>query len=289
MLISPGIQDWITAARIYRRFVSRSGADQIASRTSLAHLTALLRTFECKRVLELGVGIGTITYLLLQKQREVVALEHNSFCQHQLELNIPPNLRSQLRLVSDGAEIDGVFDLVIIDGKISACNTSIPDAGNNLLCRRELASHDCEIPEQGPICRPPLRDGEAAPPRHAPCQDAGAERQSVQEEDLPDWSGREFGGQCGLTSRMGIDQSRRLRALPDGQRATAVVDVILRQVLSDWLRYQRRSICALRIQEFPQVQCWMGGRVVEGTGLENRQARKRLEGSNPSPSASNIV
>ena len=29
----------------------------------------------------------------------------------------------------------------------------------------------------------------------------------------------------------------------------------------------------------------MGGRVVEGTGLENRQARKRLGGSNPSPSA----
>jgi hypothetical protein len=26
--------------------------------------------------------------------------------------------------------------------------------------------------------------------------------------------------------------------------------------------------------------------VVEGTGLENRQTRKRLEGSNPSPSAS---
>jgi tRNA G37 N-methylase Trm5 len=118
MLISPGIQDWITAARVYRRFVSRPGADHIASRTSLAHLTAVLRTFDCKRVLELGAGIGTITYLLLQKQREVIALEHNSFCQHQLELNIPTNLRSQLRLVSDGAEIDGVFDLVIIDGKI---------------------------------------------------------------------------------------------------------------------------------------------------------------------------
>lgn len=118
MMISPGIHDWITAARIHRRFVSRPGADHIASRTSLAHLTAVLRTFECKRVLELGAGIGTITYLLLQKQREVVALEHNSFCQHQLELNIPPDLRSHLRLVSDGAEIDGVFDLVIIDGKI---------------------------------------------------------------------------------------------------------------------------------------------------------------------------
>lgn len=28
-----------------------------------------------------------------------------------------------------------------------------------------------------------------------------------------------------------------------------------------------------------------GGRVVEGTGLENRQARKGLVGSNPTPSA----
>jgi hypothetical protein len=34
-----------------------------------------------------------------------------------------------------------------------------------------------------------------------------------------------------------------------------------------------------------EFQGWMGGRAVEGTGLENRQTRKRLEGSNPSPSA----
>jgi len=30
---------------------------------------------------------------------------------------------------------------------------------------------------------------------------------------------------------------------------------------------------------------WMGGRAVEGTGLENQQACKRLVGSNPTPSA----
>ena len=29
----------------------------------------------------------------------------------------------------------------------------------------------------------------------------------------------------------------------------------------------------------------MGGRAVEGTGLENRRARERLVGSNPTPSA----
>ena len=32
----------------------------------------------------------------------------------------------------------------------------------------------------------------------------------------------------------------------------------------------------------------MGGRAVEGTGLENRQARERLVGSNPTPSAINL-
>jgi hypothetical protein len=33
---------------------------------------------------------------------------------------------------------------------------------------------------------------------------------------------------------------------------------------------------------------WKGGRVVDCTGLENRQCRKAFEGSNPSPSAQKI-
>jgi hypothetical protein len=40
---------------------------------------------------------------------------------------------------------------------------------------------------------------------------------------------------------------------------------------------------AAEIQEFNRKR--MGGRAVEGTGLENRQARKGLVGSNPTPSA----
>jgi hypothetical protein len=35
-------------------------------------------------------------------------------------------------------------------------------------------------------------------------------------------------------------------------------------------------------------KAWRGGRVVEGTGLENRQRRKSLVGSNPTPSAGKI-
>ena len=34
---------------------------------------------------------------------------------------------------------------------------------------------------------------------------------------------------------------------------------------------------------------WKGDRVVEGTGLENRRAVTRTEGSNPSPSAKTVL
>src|SRR6185295_10668195 len=42
------------------------------------------------------------------------------------------------------------------------------------------------------------------------------------------------------------------------------------------------------VRERPEAKpagIWMGGRAVEGTGLENRQGRKSFVGSNPTPSA----
>jgi hypothetical protein len=42
-------------------------------------------------------------------------------------------------------------------------------------------------------------------------------------------------------------------------------------------------VAAIRKYLLPLI--WMGGRAVEGTGLENRQACERLVGSNPTPSA----
>ena len=44
--------------------------------------------------------------------------------------------------------------------------------------------------------------------------------------------------------------------------------------------------CAVRIHSMREAQpcsVWWGGRAVECTGLENRQTRQGLEGSNPSP------
>ena len=58
--------------------------------------------------------------------------------------------------------------------------------------------------------------------------------------------------------------------------------LIRRRRLQSGCSFRFVALAVSQLVEFPSR---MGGRVVEGTGLENRQTRKRLEGSNPSPSA----
>ena len=52
-----------------------------------------------------------------------------------------------------------------------------------------------------------------------------------------------------------------------------------------------RSVAGVRIPLLRQNSeiVRKGDRVVEGTGLENRRAVKRTEGSNPSPSAKTVL
>jgi hypothetical protein len=45
----------------------------------------------------------------------------------------------------------------------------------------------------------------------------------------------------------------------------------------------------LRYSQALETKGWMGARVVEGTGLENRQGLTLLVGSNPTPSANNLI
>jgi hypothetical protein len=50
--------------------------------------------------------------------------------------------------------------------------------------------------------------------------------------------------------------------------------------------YNSCSVAIASVANYLKPNQWMGGRVVEGTGLENRKTRERFEGSNPSPSPS---
>ena len=119
--LRPNSEDRQRAKRIYLRFKERPGSDHIASEHALAHLSALLRRYEVKSVLEFGAGIGTITYLLLDvlpKRVEIVTVEQNEFCLEQLNHNISSEERKRLSIVHEmSSNSDRSFDLVIIDGK----------------------------------------------------------------------------------------------------------------------------------------------------------------------------
>ena len=121
MRVTPKLDDWTSAYRVYRRFATRPGSEHIATWRALACLSALVGLRQLQSVLEFGTGIGTITYLLLSAlpKLTVVGLETNPFCLTQLDRNIPDALKQRLTVVTDRkALLDGAFDLVVIDGRL---------------------------------------------------------------------------------------------------------------------------------------------------------------------------
>ena len=123
MRVKPSDADWKVADEVFRRFHPLPGSQHIASRYALAHLATVLRQNEIKSVVEFGVGIGTITYLLLtypKPTRTVVSTERDAFCLEQLERNLPTDLRARLTVISDGSLPRGDFDLAVIDGKVTS-------------------------------------------------------------------------------------------------------------------------------------------------------------------------
>ena len=121
MRIIPNQEDCAAAAQIHHKFATRPGAQHIASEAALRYLAALLRSRNITSVVEFGAGIGTITYMLLsypETNRRVVRTEDDAFCLDQLDINIPDDLKQHLTVVSDGSQIQGEFDLAIVDGKL---------------------------------------------------------------------------------------------------------------------------------------------------------------------------
>ena len=121
MRVTPKLDDWMSAYRVYRRFATRPGSEHIATWRALACLSALVGLRQPERVLEFGPGIGTITYLLLSTfpKLTVVGLETNPFCLTQLDRNIPDELKPRLTVITDRkAPLVGAFDLIVIDGRL---------------------------------------------------------------------------------------------------------------------------------------------------------------------------
>jgi spore coat polysaccharide biosynthesis predicted glycosyltransferase SpsG len=109
------------AIQNYKRFCSLEGSDYIASEFALETILKIIKLFDVQSILELGLGIGSISDTVLQYGTEVnkklsyVGTENNEFCLSALRSNIIGY--EQLLLFSKLNQIKNKsFDLIIIDG-----------------------------------------------------------------------------------------------------------------------------------------------------------------------------
>ena len=125
--------DHSLAHDVYGRFKQYPGSKHISTEFALAHLSALMRLVQPKTVLELGAGIGTLTYLMLNHTNcppLLVATETNDFCISQLERNISKSFGQSFILANGDDDLsdyvfsdnqksnfgdDLAFDLIVMD------------------------------------------------------------------------------------------------------------------------------------------------------------------------------
>jgi hypothetical protein len=107
----------------YLRFCQLDGSDCIASEFALSTVLQLIRTYKVKTVLEIGLGIGSISDTVLKLSNgenlniEYFGTEANEFC----NVALTQNVRSirDIHLFKKLSEIssENKFDLIIIDGQ----------------------------------------------------------------------------------------------------------------------------------------------------------------------------
>lgn len=108
-------------ASIYHTFKAFPGSDYIASEYAIGQLIAWVRKIRPQRVLEVGAGIGTLTFTLCSLKQEqpfeFISIEWNEFCCEALQNNLAAQQGDYQHILSPDA-LDGVkqFDLVVIDG-----------------------------------------------------------------------------------------------------------------------------------------------------------------------------
>jgi hypothetical protein len=125
-------------SKLYQFFCEAEGSQHIASEYAIEKINGLVEKFRVKGILEVGLGIGSISGIVLALNRNKPELDYagteaNDFCLN----NLPQNLKEdfcRLRIVSDLTEIpsDKKFDLIIIDGKdhnLKAIKDSISENG----------------------------------------------------------------------------------------------------------------------------------------------------------------
>jgi len=106
------------AKEIHKMFSDLIGSEHIATSINLQIVIDLCNELKPVRVLELGGGIGTITYTLLENSSAIVDVyEDNSFCIDQLKKNLL-SFKNRYNIINNYKLLPPArnYDLIVIDG-----------------------------------------------------------------------------------------------------------------------------------------------------------------------------
>ena len=106
----------------YYKFCGLEGNDYIASEFALLTILRIIKRFDVKSVLEIGLGIGSISDTVLKKAKDsnnnlrYVGTEANEFCKKALQANV--DFYDEIETFENISEIkqNNQFDLIIVDG-----------------------------------------------------------------------------------------------------------------------------------------------------------------------------
>lgn len=111
------------AEKYYKRFSKLPGNQHIANLFAIEKILDILKIHRPKKILEVGLGIGSISYSILDynyiknKSIEYYGTEANDFCLKALSKNLG-KYHDQIIILDNVAQIEkpGYFDMIIIDG-----------------------------------------------------------------------------------------------------------------------------------------------------------------------------
>ncbi len=113
-----------TDKEIYQWFSRSSGSEHIASWNAIKGLSRVLKRHAPTRLLEIGAGIGTLTYIVLASNRrkrtvaEFTVFEDNSYCINSLKKNLSvfENQYTLVNNLTQDLNQGQKYDFIIVDG-----------------------------------------------------------------------------------------------------------------------------------------------------------------------------
>lgn len=121
------------SSEIYNKFKNQVGSQHIASPVTIAVLSEICRVEKPKRILEIGGGIGTISYTLLKNSNAFIDIyEDNDFCINKLNENLA-QFSGRFNIINSYHILPPVreYDLMIIDGGSGNTN-DVQDGGETI-------------------------------------------------------------------------------------------------------------------------------------------------------------